>query len=350
VAEVIKKDPASAPAYLLKAQIERDQQKLDDALASAEKAAELAPGEPAPLQTRGEIYRAQEKFDKAIEQFSKVLQMQPGVALALIHRAEAYYAADKLDEALADVEALVKDHPDLAIAHGLRAQILASKKRLPEAIAEMEAVANAIPDSTDYRMQLALYYLANEQPRKAIAAYTQVLGKDEKNFLALRSRGDAQLNIGDHAAAVADFERAIALEPKDSPLLNNFAWVLATSPDDGVRNGARALELAKKACDLTKYEKPHILSTLAAAYAETGDFEDARKWSQKAVDLNKDNKEDKDDDEMTVELARELASYQENKPWRERQTQEERAEAPKPTAEPQNPSQSAKAPTQPIKF
>jgi tetratricopeptide (TPR) repeat protein len=353
VNEVIKRKPDHAPSYLLKAQIERDQHKLDDALATIDKASELAPDEPALLQTRGEIYRAQEKLDKAIGEFSKVLQMQPGLSLALIHRAEAYYAADKLDEALADVESVLKEHPTLAVAHGLRAQVLASKDRLPEAIEEMAAVADAIPTQPEYRMQLALYYLQNKQPRKAIEAYSEVLALDGDHFLALRSRGDAYLNIGEHEAAVADFAKALTVEPDDSPLLNNYAWVLATSPDDGVRDGRRAIELATKACDITKYEQPHIISTLAAAYAETGDFDKAREWSKKAVELNKEGQ----DEDITIELAKELDSYRENKPWRERQSQDEReaskeasSKAEAPAGDPDNSSQSVEAPPAPVDF
>ena len=76
------------------------------------------------------------------------------------------------------------------------------------------------------------------------------------------------------------------MEEDDEHLLNNFAWVLATSPDDEFRDGKRAVELATKAAEQTNYETPHILSTLAAAYAETGDFENAKKWSAKAVELS----------------------------------------------------------------
>ena len=75
-------------------------------------------------------------------------------------------------------------------------------------------------------------------------------------------------------------------DAEDENLLNNFAWVLATSPDDKLRDGERAVKMATEACELTGYETPHILSTLAAAYAETGDFENANKWSQKAVETS----------------------------------------------------------------
>ena len=70
--------------------------------------------------------------------------------------------------------------------------------------------------------------------------------------------------------------------PEESGLLNNLAWVLATSPNDKVRDGKRSIELATKACELTEYKEAHILSTLASGYAEEGDFETAKKWSAKA--------------------------------------------------------------------
>ena len=104
-------------------------------------------------------------------------------------------------------------------------------------------------------------------------------------------------------------------------MLNNFAWVLATSPDDKLRDGKRAVQLATKACEVTKHKKAHILSTLAAAYAETGDFATALKWSQKAVELGVEKKEVDD------QLKQELESYKKKKPWRERQTVEEKPDA-----------------------
>ena len=77
--------------------------------------------------------------------------------------------------------------------------------------------------------------------------------------------------------------------------------------------------MAEKACELTEYKAAHILSTLAAGYAETGDFDQAIKWSTEAVKLG-------GDDEIDDQLQQELASYEENKPWREQQEQEDRVE------------------------
>ena len=312
VAAIVAEQPDNVQAVMVQAQIQRELEQYDEALASFAKAAELAPHSPLPPQYRGEIYYDMEEYVKAVEEFSRVLRMDPTIAAALIRRSQAYFALGKMDEALADIEAVLRDNPGMALAHGLRAQALAGQRRMPEAIAEMKLLAAELPGQVDVHFQLALYYVLNEQPQEAIKAYTEAIKLDPQHYLSVRGRGDAHLSLGDHAAAIADFERALELKPEDESMLNNFAWVLATSPDDGVRDGRRAVELATKACELTDYREAYILSTLAAAYAESGDFETARKWSQAAVGMN--------DPDHAEQLAEELASYERNQPWRERQS------------------------------
>ena len=92
--------------------------------------------------------------------------------------------------------------------------------------------------------------------------------------------------------------------------MNNYSWFLSTIPQDSYRDGKKALELALKAAQATDYKESFILSTLAAAYAEIGDFENALKFAQKALELVKDEKQKE-------ELKNELESYKQNKPIRE---------------------------------
>ncbi len=155
-----------------------------------------------------------------------------------------------------------------------------------------------------------MLYSAQKKSAQAIEAYSAVLTEDPDEWQALEGRADTYLNLGKHAEAVADYEKAIKLHPKNESMLNNFAWVLATSPDDNLRDGKRAIQLATEACELTHYKVAYILSTLAAAYAETGDFDTAIKWSSKAVEIG----DPKHDDS----LKKELESYKANKPMRER--------------------------------
>jgi tetratricopeptide (TPR) repeat protein len=240
-------------------------------------------------------------------------------------RANLYYQLKDNAAALKDIDAAIKINPQLLVAHLLQAEILVAEDRIDEAIANLEKLVPLAPEQTRLLEPLATFYLVGGQPRKSIETFTKVIELEPENYRALRFRGDANLNTGNHAAAVADFDAAYKLNQEDEGLLNNFAWVLATSPDDKVRDGRRAVELATKAAELSSHSVPHILSTLAAAYAETGDFENAKKWSQKAVDLG-------ENDETREQLSKELASYEAGKPWREKQEQEEKQPAAAPSA------------------
>ena len=106
-----------------------------------------------------------------------------------------------------------------------------------------------------------------------------------------------------------DYGESLKHDGNNPHVLNNLAWVLATSPDDKVRDGRRAIDLATKSCGLTEYKQAHIVSTLAAGYAETGDFATAIKWSKKAVELG--------EGDAVEQWKKELASYEAKKPWRE---------------------------------
>jgi protein O-mannosyl-transferase len=85
--------------------------------------------------------------------------------------------------------------------------------------------------------------------------------------------------------AVAHYEEGIRFRPNAYKLLNNLAWIRATDPDPAIRNGAEAVQLAERACQLTKFEVPTLIGTLAAAYAENGQFEDAIAAGEKARTL-----------------------------------------------------------------
>ncbi|MFO1063164.1 MAG: hypothetical protein U0892_04760 [Pirellulales bacterium] len=301
------------------------------------------------LRASAYIFKSAEDDDKMLlskakEDLDKALELNPRDASALIRRSQILFDLGELDQARRDVSDALLINPQAIEGIYMRSIIAGREKRYSDAIADLELLVRAFPDREAYVRQLASYYQLDDRPRLAIRLLDELLKQKKRNWAVLRQRGDAKLSVGEHAEAIRDYERALEIldSPKDAAankadaeddqavlndtdmkaekagVLNNLAWVLATSPKDDVRDGKRSVELGKRACELTEFKEAHILSTLAAGYAETGDFEKAREWSQKAVDAGTE-----DENEQLEQLKKELDNYKENKPWREEQKTEE---------------------------
>jgi len=315
--KAIELEPKSAENYLLRGLTLVAAERPQEALADLDKAIELAPRSPLPSMQKARVLSTLKKWDEALAAINKAIEIQPNLAQTILLRATIYKELGKYSEALGDLDTILKMAPNSPQVLALHAQFSIQAGQMEKAITDLVGLLKFSPDNLPIKYQLGLLYTANKQPVEGLKQLSEVLSKDPEFTAAYRVRANTYLNIGKHAEAIADFEEANKREPDNSETLNNFAWVLATSPDDKLRDGKRAIELATKACELTDYKTPHILSTLAAAYAETGDFETAKKWSAKSIELEQG--------EIKEQLEKELESYQEGKPWREMQSMEEQA-------------------------
>jgi tetratricopeptide (TPR) repeat protein len=324
--KLVEKEADNPAAIGALAEALTNMKKYDEAIKYCDKVIELAPRSTLGYSLRARVHILKDDLKSGLSDLSEALKINPNDLPALLMRSRLYAADKKDEEAKADVEKALRISPDLPQAILMRSMLAAQKDKFGEAIADIQLLLQTDPTNAEYRLQLATYMVGDKRPRKAIDTLTSVidgmgdeLDDDQKETKAdaLRARGDALLSVGKHADAVKDYETALKLAPEDTGVLNNLAWVLATSPDDGVRNADRSIEIGTKACDLTKYEKPHILSTLASGYAEKGDWENAIKWSSKAVELGAK------EEDVSDQLQKELDSYKEKKPWREKQEIEE---------------------------
>jgi tetratricopeptide (TPR) repeat protein len=305
-------------------------QKLDEAMDQFKKAAELAPEEVSPLINQARVLGGQRDYDQALSMLEKALSIDPTSIPVLMFRVQVHLQKEDSENALADLEQVISlrpDAPEGLNAMRIKAEILARTERIGEAIKTLGQVIDRAPENVELLTQMAVLHLMDDNYTGAIDSFSKVLELEDEDVAtivaATKGRSDAYLSIGEHAKAIEDYERAIKLAPEDDTILNNFSWVLSTSPHDELRNGTRALELAEKACEVTDYEQPHILSTLAAAHAELGDFEKAREWSAKAIELGEKVAEAEEEPgpaaEQLVQLKAELESYKQEKPWRELQ-------------------------------
>jgi tetratricopeptide (TPR) repeat protein len=293
-------------------------EKLDEAQEAFDRAIKLEPDAAGALLQRARLRAIRGDRPEAIADLDKAIRVAADDSIPLLLRARIHQQAGDAERAAADVARVLEKQPDNPAALELRGLMAAEQHDYAAAIRDFRRLVSQKQDDTVLVSQLAMLYMAAKQPREAIKRFSRALEIDENHFPSRRGRSDAEISIGDHKAALTDLEKALTLEADDSGVLNNLAWLLATSPDDAVRDGKRSIELATKACEVTKWQQPHIISTLAAAYAETGDFDSARKYSAQSVEADADTPA-----EVRKQLEGELASYRAGKPWRERQEQAE---------------------------
>jgi tetratricopeptide (TPR) repeat protein len=120
---------------------------------------------------------------------------------------------------------------------------------------------------------------------KAIADFDRALAIDPNSAKAYHNRGNAWWLKDDYDKAIADYSQAVVINPNMGPAYSGLAWLYATCPDAKYRDAKKAVENADKACQLSGGNDFDDLDTLAAAYAECGDFARAQEFEWKAIAL-----------------------------------------------------------------
>ena len=145
----------------------------------------------------------------------------------------------------------------------------------------------------------------------AIEEYSEAIRLDPDADAAYHNRGNAYADLREYAKAISDYNQSIRLAPEEPESYSALAWLLATCPQDDLRNGKRAVELATRACELTNWRDANDIENLAAGYAECGQFEEAVKWQTKAVELGTGL-------DKLEESRQRLDLFKERKPFRDK--------------------------------
>jgi tetratricopeptide (TPR) repeat protein len=162
---------------------------------------------------------------------------------------------------------------------------LLEQGRLDEAIQQFAAAVRLHPTYADALSDWGFALSLQGKLDEAIAKYRQALALKPNVPQTHHALGEALLMQHKRDEAIAEFNAALEVSPDYPAALNDLAWLLATEPDPQVRNGSRAVSMAERACQVTGFQEPMFIGTLAAAYAEVGRFSDAVKMAEQAKSL-----------------------------------------------------------------
>jgi len=264
----------------------------------------------------GHLLLRRGQADEALVHFQKAIDSDPDNAEAHESLGTVLLKRGRVDEAMSQLQQAVAIQPAHSEPHYNLGNILLQKGRVDEAIAEFEKALDWQPDYLVAHNSLGVAYLRKGQAHQA-AAHFQVAANLDPNAISIRSNlGAALLQDGRMDEAIAQFQRALKIRPGFAEAYGNLryaAWVLATSPDVAVRNGRKAVELAQQANQFAGGQNPVFIATLAAAYAEAGQFPEAVAATQRALQLAVSQ----DNTALVHTLQTQLALHQSGRPYRE---------------------------------
>jgi tetratricopeptide (TPR) repeat protein len=253
------------------------------------------------------------QLDDAIAHYRTTLQMQPDFWDADYNLGTALLGKGQVDEAIFYCDKAVRMQPNDPDAQVALANALLQKRRIDEAIVHYEKAVAMRPDYFLARYGLGHSLLEKGNLDAAIehsraALLIQPNNADCHTVLAI-----ALDEKGQSVEAIKHYEKALEIFPQSVSALNNLAWLLATDSNASLRNGARAIQLARQANQLSGGTNALVLRTLAAAYAEAGQFGKAIESARTAMQLRRSQ----GDDSLAPELQQQIALYELGLPYRE---------------------------------
>jgi tetratricopeptide (TPR) repeat protein len=309
--KVIEIDPADVKAYYVLGWAYQQKGQIDSAIENYNEAIKLCTNNISlsnTLFSRGGAYLQETNLDKAINDFSKVISLTPDFVDAYIVRAYARSLRSDDDGVIADCNSAIKINPELTMAYLYRSIAFVNKHDLNKVIADCSKIIQLDPNIVQAYVNRGASYAEKKDFDLAIKDFNKAIQLKPQSASLLASRGMVSFQQGDYNSGIQDLKSAIQIDTNCAVAYNNFAWLLSVTSDENLRNGNKALEYAKRACELDGYRDFRYLGTLAAAYAETGNFEEAVKWQKKSMELGLSKNDIK-------EAQDHLDLYKQNKPY-----------------------------------
>lgn len=297
-----------ADAYYLRGSCYMDEKEYDKSVADLSSALLLTTNTEIILY-RAYVYTCLTNYNASIDDYTRAVHLSPTNARAYLGRARVYLLQGAYGLAILDCNAVLQMNPYSATAYRVRGEADKEEKDYDDAIADYGKALLINPEDNSTYYSRAIAFAGKEDYSNAVADCTTYLALNPRDAMAYSDRSWYRTELGDYSGAIDDGRKTIALDDTFFWGYNNLGWLLAVCPEARFRDGRKALEYAMKACALSGWKEPDCIDTLAAAYAEQGNFKEAIKWEKKALEgLTGDN---------LASGQKALNLYKQKKPYRE---------------------------------
>jgi tetratricopeptide (TPR) repeat protein len=281
----LQKNPGCWMAHYNLGIVLSEQGKSDAAIDHYRRAVELRPDYAEAHYNLGRLLVEKGHLEDAIAHYEKAAAINPRDAEAQNNLGVTLFGIGRADEAIAHYQKAIQMQPDYAEASCNLANALIAKGDLDGAIARYTVCLAAVTDQEEARYNLASALLRRGRIDDAIIQYQKVLEVHPDSADAHANLGSAWLAKRRFHDAITEYKKALQLSPENLAALSNLAWLLATSSDSSLRDGPEAVRLAELADSASSRSDKHatVLRILAAAYAEAGQFTEAKNTAEEAL-------------------------------------------------------------------
>jgi tetratricopeptide (TPR) repeat protein len=335
--------PPTSFAFLMRAIVCEDNDRFDRSFRDLGEALRLDPRNVAALIERSFLWVSRKRMDLALEDVNRALRIDPQSADALMERGVYHYRLKENQAALTDLDRAWELGSRSVYIPLVRGSIHVERRQIDDAIKAFHDAITVDPKSYDAHLMLGSAHLLRSRPNAAIQVFSRAIklapekgggyGGRAVAYMSLgqrraalddlnqairfdpmradlfRDRGQVYAMEGQWKQALADLDTAIRIDPDDAEAHISRSWTLATCSEAKLRDGAKAVASATRACELTRWKSPRPLATLAAAFAEAGDFGGAVQMQQKAIAVTPEK------DPVLDYYQACLQRYRDKKPW-----------------------------------
>lgn len=230
-------------------------------------------------------------LEEAVAYYGSALAQDPRNVWLRYARGIALLETGKPSEALADFDEAIRHEKTKARIYQYRGHAQRQLREAERAIQDYTQAMNLTEIMPELYYDRACARCDRADFDEAIEDFSEYIRRTPGDATGYYWRSAAYHAKGDLAKCLIDLNKAVEVDPTYHWAYNNRAWLRATCQDEQYRDGRRAVEDAMKACELTQWKDVESVDTLAAAYAESGDFQKAIGYQQTAMQMWPDNAE-----------------------------------------------------------